>query len=115
MSTVLVNCSHCDASSDVPAFGVLLDRQAVAVRWICLACGELDEQDVPPTLPDRLVEAGTSLITSNVGSLPPHPESPPAGTPLTHDDLLDLHELLAQPDWLVQFKEFRPGALSGRE
>jgi predicted RNA-binding Zn-ribbon protein involved in translation (DUF1610 family) len=29
----------------------------------------------------------------------PHPETPPAGPPLTHDDLLDLHLLLEREDW----------------
>lgn len=28
-----------------------------------------------------------------------HPESPPGGAPLTHDDLLDFHLLLARNDW----------------
>jgi hypothetical protein len=30
---------------------------------------------------------------------PLHPERPPAGPALTHDDLLDLHLLLARTDW----------------
>ena len=102
MSSVLINCSHCEATADVPASGVLLDLQASALSWICLECGELDEQDVPPTLVQRLIEVGASLITSDVGSLPPHPESPTSGAPLTHDDLIDLHELLEQPSWLVR-------------
>lgn len=29
----------------------------------------------------------------------PHPESPPAGAPLTYDDLLDFHLLLERSDW----------------
>lgn len=32
-------------------------------------------------------------------SLPPHPEQPPRVGPLTHDDLLDAHLLLAGNDW----------------
>lgn len=30
-----------------------------------------------------------------------HPERPPAGPPLTYDDVLDLHELLATDDWFT--------------
>ena len=102
MSSVLINCSHCETSADVPAAGVLLDLQASALSWICLECGELDEQDVPPSLVQRLIEIGASLITSEVEGLPPHPETPPSGDPLTLDDLLDLHELLEQPSWLIR-------------
>lgn len=29
-----------------------------------------------------------------------HPENPPAGSPLTYDDLLDFHLLLQTEDWL---------------
>jgi hypothetical protein len=112
VSSVLVNCSHCEATSDVPADGVLLDLQAAALSWICLECGELDEQDVPQHMLQRLIDVGASLITSDVGSLPPHPESPPSGAPLTHDDLLDLHELLAQPSWLIQLGA--PGSETGQ-
>ncbi len=104
MSSVLVNCSYCEATSDVPAAGVLLDIQAAALSWVCLECGELDEQDVPPHMLQKLIDVGASLITSDVGSLPPHPESPPHGEPLTHDDLLDLHELLEEPSWLIRLE-----------
>ncbi len=31
-----------------------------------------------------------------------HPENPPPGPLLTPDDLLDLHERLASPDWLSE-------------
>ena len=36
--------------------------------------------------------------------LPPHPEKAADGPPLTSDDLLDLHRLLAQDDWFEQLQ-----------
>ena len=33
---------------------------------------------------------------------PPHPEAPPAGPALNHDDLLDLHLALQRPDWYAR-------------
>jgi len=104
VSSVLVNCSHCEVSADVPAAGVLLDLGAAALSWICLECGELDEQEVPQTLLQKLIDVGASLISSDVGSLPPHPEAPPSGDPFTLDDLLDLHDLLEQPSWDVRLE-----------
>lgn len=36
---------------------------------------------------------------------PPHPEGVPDGPPLTFDDLLDLHELLATDDWFERLRQ----------
>lgn len=53
---------------------------------------------------ELLIEGGVELCTDAVPpwEMPeraPHPEAPPPGPPLTHDDLLDLHLLLRRSDW----------------
>ncbi|GAB3589279.1 hypothetical protein GCM10027446_01200 [Angustibacter peucedani] len=96
---------------------------AAAVTWICAGCDGL--VDVPvewATLP-RLVCAGAALLeaaditdpsdTTDASDAreatdpsaavatrrPLHPERPPTGPPLTLDDLLDFHQLLAASHW----------------
>jgi hypothetical protein len=51
-----------------------------------------------------LITAGVAMLEQDgdldqVTDLPPHPEQPPAGQSFTPDDLLELHELLAEDTW----------------
>ena len=57
-----------------------------------------------------LIEGGVEICTDALPpweqrTAPPHPESPPGGPPLTHDDLLDLHLALQRPDWFAELEE----------
>ena len=57
-----------------------------------------------------LVEGGVEICTDPVApwdqdTAPPHPELPPDGPPLTHDDLLDLHLALQQPGWFAELEQ----------
>ncbi|MDX1619432.1 MAG: hypothetical protein R3320_00475 [Nitriliruptorales bacterium] len=59
---------------------------------------------------ELLIEGGVELCTEPVApwehtSHTPHPESPPDGPPLTHDDLLDLHLALQRPGWFVELEQ----------
>jgi hypothetical protein len=76
-------CPDCDETVRKPAderIAQLLTTGGVAVE-------ERDHDE-----PDAVLEA----------QLPPHPEAPPPGPPLTHDDLLDLHLKLQTRDWFEE-------------
>ena len=49
-----------------------------------------------------LVAAGALLVEEDVegDARPSHPEHPPTGPPFTSDDLLELYEACAEPEWL---------------
>ena len=76
---------------------------AGTVAWACDSCADLSTArlDWPALL--ILVTAGATLLDdATPEALPPHPENPEAGAPLTRDDLLALHELLASDTWFDQ-------------
>ena len=57
---------------------------------------------------ELLLEGGVELSTAAVApweARPSHPEDPPAGPALTHDDLIDLHLLLQTDDWFASLLE----------
>ncbi len=43
-------------------------------------------------------------LSEFLGDLPQHPEAPPQGPALTHDDLLDFHALLDRDDWYAELE-----------
>ena len=49
-----------------------------------------------------MTAGATVLDDATDEALPPHPEHPTAGAPMTHDDLLALHELLTTDTWFDQ-------------
>ena len=59
------------------------------------------------------LSAGFALILAEGGAachlLPAHPEAPVAGPAFTPDDVLALHEALAQPDWFEQVEDLVTG------
>jgi hypothetical protein len=76
---------------------------ADTVAWTCDSCADLvtAQLDWPALL--TLVTAGATLLDDVApAALPPHPEHPSGGAPLTRDDLLALHELLASDTWFDQ-------------
>lgn len=96
---IRVRCTACGRETDLPPQQILLE---VAVpptahgrySFDCPSCGArvqrlADERAI------KLLEAGGVEPSATE----PHPEQPPGGPPLTADDLIDLHELLARDDW----------------
>jgi hypothetical protein len=112
MNTFTVECSKCAMMNSVPTGAMLATAQVEvlddhligAVSYICAGCEKV--VSVPVTIPDflTLLRAGVELLEEVDGDDPghdrsPHPEDPHAGTPFTPDDLLELHELLADDTW----------------
>jgi hypothetical protein len=112
MSTVITaTCSQCSQPADIAAESVLADLHGRTVSWICGVCGDVEEQPISASLLPRLVDAGISLISSRNAMPTGHPETPPAGDPLTLDDLLGLHEALGRTFWFQDLE----GLVHGQE
>jgi hypothetical protein len=118
-----ITCPTCGTSATIPVDALLVsvaggdlgtglptetgapgvEGTAATVAWTCDICADLTgiEIDWPVLL--TLVTAGATLLDdASDDELPPHPEHPTAGAPLTRDDLLALHELLASDTWFDQ-------------
>ena len=113
---VSITCQACGLTSTVPGRRTARLRRrrdlsrpadsaddAGTVAWTCDGCADLTTArlDWPALL--TLVTAGATVLDDAADeALPPHPEHPTAGEPLTHDDLLALHELLTTDTWFDQ-------------
>ena len=125
---VSITCQTCGLTSTVPVDALLvsvavdtprtarpldadLDADTAAdsadnagtIAWTCDACSDLSTAHLDwPALLTLVTAGATVLDDATLEDLPPHPEHPAAGTPLTHDDLLALHELLITDTWFDQ-------------
>lgn len=74
-------------------------------RFTCPDCEEMVTKPADERIAQLLSTGGVPVeeaATHDEDLRPPHPERPPSGPPLTPDDLLDLHLLLAEEDWFDQ-------------
>jgi hypothetical protein len=123
---VRINCRGCGTTSTVPVDALLVsvavedatgenagldavdepdpgpDDVAGTVAWTCDPCADLVTAALDWRALLALVTAGATLLDDASDDLPPHPEHPAGGTPLSRDDLLALHELLASDSWFDQ-------------
>lgn len=75
---------------------------ATFVSITCQACALTSTVPVDALLVSVAAETSADTADSTDEALPPHPEHPAAGAPMTHDDLLALHELLTTDTWFDQ-------------
>ncbi len=78
-----------------------------AYRFRCPACTHVVAKPADARIADLLRTGGVEAeefepANEDADQRPPHPELPPDGPRLTHDDLLDLHLLLATGSWFEQ-------------
>ena len=123
---VSITCQECGLTSTVPIDALLVsvsvdDHQtgtgfpdtevdaanaadtAGTVAWTCDSCADLVTAKLDWRALLTLVTAGATFLDDAAPeALPPHPEHPEPGAPLTRDDLLALHELLASDTWFDQ-------------
>jgi len=124
---VSITCQECGLTSTVPVDALLVsvavdDHQtatgfpdtevedaanaadtAGTVAWTCDSCADLVTAKLDWRALLTLVTAGVTFLDDAAPeALPPHPEHPEPGAPLTRDDLLALHELLASGTWFDQ-------------
>jgi hypothetical protein len=115
---VSLTCRACGLTSTVPV-DALLDSVAAetsvgttdsaddagTVAWTCDACADLTTARLDWLARLTLLTAGATVLDDATDeALPPHPEHPAAGAPMTHDDLLALHELLTTDTWFDQVR-----------
>lgn len=75
--------------------------EASTYRFTCPACEEPVAKPADERIVELLATGGVKVVEAEV-ELPPHPEQPPAGPALTHDDLLDLHLALQGDEWFAE-------------
>jgi hypothetical protein len=96
-------CPRCAAEVSLPARRLLLrvdgDRATSGeVLFTCLGCHQTVAVGLDGPAVAGLLRGGVTHLTATEPAAS-HPEGPPAGPPLTHDDLLDLHRALAGDGW----------------
>jgi predicted RNA-binding Zn-ribbon protein involved in translation (DUF1610 family) len=93
---ILIQVAHDDAE---------LVGDGSQYRFTCPDCAGTVTKPADDRIVQLLITGGVALEVAAPSSVPPpdlrpdHPEHPPAGAPLTMDDLLDLHLLLESDDW----------------
>jgi hypothetical protein len=102
VTTIRASCPTCGdvelTVADVKVRVCAADNQG-AYRFRCPACAMCVVKPAEPRIVDLLVSSGVAL---EVWHLPAELSEPRSGPPITHDDLLDFHALLEQPDWFDQ-------------
>jgi hypothetical protein len=120
MATVIqIHCPECRATNSVPADALLAmvdleddlnPQPGGEVVWICVRCESAVTARVAWRCLLALISAGVPLLESdgdadNATERPPHPECPGPGQAFTLDDLLELHEELAEQTWFSTLVE----------
>lgn len=108
MTIFSIESARCASECDVRAEALLVEvdagveDEAVAgvVNFLCDSCADLVPLPIDWTALVSLVTAGAALLDEDLTDpRPAHPEAPTAGGPLALDDLLELHETLADDSW----------------
>jgi predicted RNA-binding Zn-ribbon protein involved in translation (DUF1610 family) len=102
MTTVRAQCPACgDVQLGIHDLTVRVqdDDRAGDYRFRCPGCSDLVTRPASPRIVDLLVSAGAA---EEHWTWPAELDERPGGPPLTPDDLLDLHVLLADRDWFDQ-------------
>jgi hypothetical protein len=100
MTTVRAQCPACgDVQLHIDDLTVRVchdDDIASAYRFRCPGCEQTVHREASPRIVDLLVSAGAP---QELWNWPAELAERPSGPPLTPDDLLDLHVLLADDHW----------------
>lgn len=113
MTTIRATCPSCGEVDLTPAQIVLTviraDEAPVGpdshYAFTCPGCTERVEKPADERIAHLLTTGGVSVsVLDDVEEqgLSLHPEGPPGGPAFTYDDLLDLHEALAEDDWFEE-------------
>ena len=98
MPTIRATCTDCGdvelTTSDVRVRVCIEDNQG-SYHFRCPTCQMAVVKSAEPRIVDLLVASGVELST---WSLPAELFEDRGGMPLTHDDLLDFHHLLDDPE-----------------
>jgi hypothetical protein len=99
MATIRATCTECgDVEMTTADVWVRLcdDDDEGTYHFRCPQCATLVAKRAEPHIVELLLAAGVAWSTWR---RPAELHEPRSGAPLTHDDLLEFHELLRQDDW----------------
>lgn len=120
MTTIRATCPECgevDLTPEMIHLTVVRSEDAAVgpdsyYSFRCPGCEDAVDKPADERIAHLLTTGGVDVTIHEGGdidqefasfaSLPAHPESPPGGPPLTPDDLIDLHFLLATEGWFEQ-------------
>ena len=99
-----LHCPSCSSELTLPARRLMVRVDAGTatsgeVLFTCLSCHGTPSVTVDVQTVAALLSGGVTYLSLSTPRVE-HPERPPAGPPLTHDDLLDLHAALADDSWI---------------
>lgn len=100
MATIRANCNTCgdvEVSSRSISVRVCRDDSSGSYSFRCPKCEGIVVAGAEPRIVELLVTSGVKLVTWD---LPAELYERHHGAPITHDDLLDFHELLAHDGWM---------------
>jgi hypothetical protein len=103
MTQFTLHCPHCSAELTLTARRLMVRVDAGTAKsgevlFTCLNCRRTTAADIDLDGAAALLAAGVTFLSMSEPRVE-HPESPPPGPPLTHDDLLDLHAVLTSDAW----------------
>jgi hypothetical protein len=106
MTQFTLHCPCCAAELTLTARRMMVRVDAGSatsgeVLFTCIGCRATCSVTVDVNAVAALLSAGVTFLSMSEPRVD-HPEAPPAGPPLTHDDLLDLHAALADDSWFEQ-------------
>lgn len=100
MATIKAECPGCGAVrlrvADLTVRVCADDDELGAYRFQCPRCDHAVLHEASPAICALLVSVG---VDEEVWRLPAELAERPSGPPLTHDDLLDFHLMLADDGW----------------
>jgi len=95
MATIRASCSDCgdvELTTDDVTVRVCADDNQGSYSFQCPVCEMAEVKPAEPQIVELLVASGVRLMTWR---LPAELSEPRSGRPISHDDLLDFHDLLA--------------------
>ena len=99
MALIRATCSDCgdvELRSRDLRVRVCKDNQAATYLFRCPVCRMIEVRPAESHVVDVLLAAG---VHCTEWSLPTELEEAHYGAAISHDDVLDFHDLLATPDW----------------
>lgn len=108
MALIRATCSECGdvelRSRDLQV-RICSDNGAGSYLFRCPVCRMTEVKPADDQVVDILVAAGVRCVE---WQLPAELAERPTGEPITHDDVLDFHELMSGEDWFTQLSELQP-------
>jgi hypothetical protein len=101
MATIRASCPDCgdvELTTQDMTVRVCAEDNRGSYAFRCPTCTMTVSKSAEQRIVDLLVSSGVRL---EVWRLPAELRERPTGLPFTHDDLLELHELLQTDDWFA--------------